>query len=73
MISPAESLDPGLVPQLNSSQMGKEKVLFMREAESVSGGKGESVINEKGSWPAHCWEQVSQTILAIQGVCKENR
>lgn len=73
MISPAESMDPVLVPQLNCSQMGKDKVLFMRKGESASEGKGESVINEKGLWPAHCWGQVSQMILAIQGVCKENR
>lgn len=56
MISPAGSVDPLLVPQLNYSQKGKEKVLFMRRI-----------------WPAHCWGQVSQMILAIQGVCKENR
>lgn len=66
-------MGPVLVLQLKCSQKGNKKVLFMRKAESVSEGKGESVINEKGSWPAHCWGQVSQMILAIQGVCKENR
>lgn len=42
-------------------------------AELQSEGQGESVNHEKGSWPAHCWGQVSQMVLAIQGVCKENR
>lgn len=37
MISPAKSMDPVLIPQLNCSQKGlqKEKVLFMRRAHGL--------------------------------------
>lgn len=41
-------------------------------AELQSEWKRESVIHEKGSCPACCWGQVSQMILAIQGICKGN-
>lgn len=50
-----------------------EAMVALAEPRSERLAKGKGVIYGKDSCPTHCWGKVGQMIVAIQGICKENR